>query len=68
MFAAEVFDKCEVHVDGRVRRGGDIVKVICLGARAVAIGRGFLYARETAQAQLSEPSLKENNSGIDFFE
>jgi L-lactate dehydrogenase (cytochrome) len=39
----EVFDKMEVYVDGGITRGTDIFKALCLGARAVGIGRGFLY-------------------------
>jgi L-lactate dehydrogenase (cytochrome) len=33
----------EVLVDGGVRRGADIVKALCLGARAVLIGRAYAY-------------------------
>ena len=33
----------EVLMDGGVRRGSDIVKALCLGARAVLIGRGYAY-------------------------
>lgn len=40
----EVFDRMEVYVDGGIRRGGDIIKALCLGAKAVGIGRTFLYA------------------------
>lgn len=40
----EIFHKTEVYVDGGIMRGTDIVKALCLGARAVGIGRGFLYA------------------------
>ncbi|PWY78380.1 cytochrome b2, partial [Aspergillus heteromorphus CBS 117.55] len=40
----EVFDKLEVFVDGGIRRGTDIVKAICLGAKAVGMGRHFLYS------------------------
>lgn len=40
----EVFDKLEVFVDGGVMRGTDIFKAMCLGAKSVGIGRGFLYA------------------------
>ncbi|KAK4926347.1 hypothetical protein LTR49_006819 [Elasticomyces elasticus] len=40
----EIFDQMEVYVDGGIRRGGDIVKALCLGATAVGIGRSFLYA------------------------
>lgn len=34
----------EVYVDGGVRRGTDILKALCLGAKGVGIGRPFLYA------------------------
>ena len=33
----------EVLMDGGVRRGSDIAKALCLGARAVLIGRGYAY-------------------------
>jgi L-lactate dehydrogenase (cytochrome) len=33
----------EVLVDGGIRRGSDIVKALCLGARAVLIGRAYAY-------------------------
>jgi L-lactate dehydrogenase (cytochrome) len=39
----EVFDKVEVWIDGGVMRGTDVLKALCLGARAVGIGRGMLY-------------------------
>ncbi|HET6144319.1 MAG TPA: alpha-hydroxy acid oxidase [Candidatus Acidoferrales bacterium] len=38
----------EVLVDGGVRRGGDIVKAICLGARAVLVGRAYAYGMAAA--------------------
>jgi isopentenyl diphosphate isomerase/L-lactate dehydrogenase-like FMN-dependent dehydrogenase len=31
-------------MDGGVRRGTDVLKALCLGARGVLIGRPFLYA------------------------
>lgn len=40
----EIFDQMEVYVDGGFRRGSDILKALCLGAKAVGIGRTFLYA------------------------
>ncbi|MDW3215584.1 MAG: alpha-hydroxy acid oxidase [Ilumatobacteraceae bacterium] len=40
---AEVGDSVEVVLDGGVRRGTDVVKALALGARAVAIGRPYLY-------------------------
>jgi L-lactate dehydrogenase (cytochrome) len=35
--------KFEVYIDGGVRRAGDVLKAICLGAKGVGIGRPFLY-------------------------
>lgn len=37
-------DKFEVYIDGGVRRAGDILKAVALGAKGVGIGRPFLYA------------------------
>src|SRR5205814_7657908 len=37
--ASAVNGQAEVLMDGGIRRGNDIVKAICLGARAVLIGR-----------------------------
>ena len=38
----------EVLMDGGVRRGSDIAKAICLGARAVLIGRAYAYGLAAA--------------------
>jgi isopentenyl diphosphate isomerase/L-lactate dehydrogenase-like FMN-dependent dehydrogenase len=38
-----VGERCEVLMDGGIRRGGDIVKALALGAHAVLIGRGYAY-------------------------
>jgi L-lactate dehydrogenase (cytochrome) len=35
--------KIEVLLDGGIRRGSDIVKALCLGAKAVLIGRAYAY-------------------------
>ena len=40
--------KVEVLMDGGVRRGSDIVKAICLGARAVLVGRAYAYGLAAA--------------------
>lgn len=40
----EVFDQLEILVDGGIRRGTDVFKALCLGAKAVGVGRGFSYA------------------------
>ncbi|RDX56011.1 hypothetical protein OH76DRAFT_1427429 [Lentinus brumalis] len=41
----DVFDKLEVYIDGGARRGTDVLKALCLGAKAVGMGRPFLYAQ-----------------------
>lgn len=38
----------EVLMDGGVRRGSDIVKALCLGARAVLVGRAYAYGLAAA--------------------
>jgi L-lactate dehydrogenase (cytochrome) len=40
---AAAADRVEVLMDGGIRRGGDIVKALCLGARAVLVGRAYAY-------------------------
>ena len=46
--AAAVHGRIEILVDGGVRRGSDIVKALCLGARAVLIGRAYAYGLAAA--------------------
>jgi heme/flavin dehydrogenase (mycofactocin system) len=41
--ADAVGDQLEVLLDGGIRRGGDVVKALALGARAVLIGRAYLW-------------------------
>ena len=41
--ADAVGDQTEVVMDGGVRRGSDVVKALALGARAVLIGRAYLW-------------------------
>jgi L-lactate dehydrogenase (cytochrome) len=40
---AAVGDRVEVLLDGGIRRGSDVVKALCLGARAVLVGRAYAY-------------------------
>lgn len=40
---AAVRGRTEVLLDGGIRSGADIVKAICLGARAVLVGRAYAY-------------------------
>ncbi|WP_025778215.1 pre-mycofactocin synthase MftD [Brevibacterium sp. VCM10] len=41
--AEAVGDEVEVLLDGGIRRGGDVAKALALGARAVLIGRAYLW-------------------------
>jgi isopentenyl diphosphate isomerase/L-lactate dehydrogenase-like FMN-dependent dehydrogenase len=41
--ADAVGDQIEVLLDGGIRRGSDVVKALALGARAVMIGRAYLW-------------------------
>ena len=45
---AAVNGQAEVLMDGGVRRGSDIVKAICLGARAVLLGRAYAFGLAAA--------------------
>jgi L-lactate dehydrogenase (cytochrome) len=38
-----VGDRAEVYVDGGIVSGGDIVAAVAFGARAVLVGRAYLY-------------------------
>lgn len=47
---AAVNGRVEVLMDGGIRRGSDIVKALCLGARAVLVGRAYAYGLAAAGA------------------
>ena len=49
-----VGDRLEVHLDGGIRSGQDILRALCLGARGVHIGRPFLYGL----AALGQPGVE----------
>ncbi len=40
---AAVNGRAEVMLDGGIRRGSDVVKALCLGAKAVLVGRAYAY-------------------------
>ena len=46
-----VGDKIEVHVDGGIRSGQDVLRALCLGAKGTFIGRPFLYGLGAAGRQ-----------------
>jgi isopentenyl diphosphate isomerase/L-lactate dehydrogenase-like FMN-dependent dehydrogenase len=45
---AVVKDQAEVLLDSGIRRGSDVVKAICMGARAVLCGRAYAYGLAAA--------------------
>ena len=72
-----VLEKLDVMVDGGIRRGTDVVKALCLGARAVGIGRpafwglgagGIAGVERTLQSKcfISAPIVGSECSGADF--
>jgi L-lactate dehydrogenase (cytochrome) len=40
----DLFARTEVYIDGGIRRGTDVMKAVALGAKAVGLGRPFLFA------------------------
>ncbi|KFY94654.1 hypothetical protein V498_03796 [Pseudogymnoascus sp. VKM F-4517 (FW-2822)] len=42
-YCPEVLSRIEVWVDGGIKRGTDVVKALCLGAKAVGVGRAALF-------------------------
>jgi len=63
--ARAVGDQVEVLMDGGVRRGGDVVKALALGARAVLIGRAYLWGLGANGQAGVENVLDLMRSGID---
>jgi isopentenyl diphosphate isomerase/L-lactate dehydrogenase-like FMN-dependent dehydrogenase len=47
---AAVAGRCEIYLDGGIRRGSDILKALALGAHAVLLGRPILWGLATAGA------------------
>ena len=60
-----VGDQIEVVLDGGIRRGGDVVKALALGARAVMIGRAYLWGLAAAGQAGVENVLDIMRAGID---
>ncbi|MGI5129951.1 pre-mycofactocin synthase MftD [Pseudonocardia sp. CA-107938] len=60
-----VGEQIEVVLDGGVRRGGDVVKALALGARAVMIGRAYLWGLAANGQAGVENVLDVLRSGID---
>jgi pre-mycofactocin synthase len=63
--AEAVGDEIEVLLDGGIRRGGDVVKALALGARAVMIGRAYLWGLAAAGQPGVENVLDIMRAGIE---
>lgn len=46
-YRPDLFGKTDILIDGGVRSGADVVKLLALGAKAVGFDRTFLYANGT---------------------
>lgn len=58
-------DQVEIVLDGGVRRGSDVVKALALGARAVMIGRAYLWGLAAGGQTGVENVLDILRGGID---
>jgi pre-mycofactocin synthase len=63
--ADAVGDQVEVVLDGGIRRGSDVIKAVALGARAVMIGRAYLWGLAANGQAGVENVLDILRSGID---
>jgi pre-mycofactocin synthase len=63
--AEAVGDQVEVLLDGGIRRGSDVIKAVALGARAVLIGRAYLWGLAANGQAGVENVLDILRSGID---
>ena len=69
-----VGDEIEVLMDGGVRRGTDVVKAVALGARAVLLGRAYVYpllaagepgVRRISSSSTSRSTRRSPSSGVE---
>ena len=65
VIADAVGEQVEVLLDGGVRRGSDVVKAVALGARAVMIGRAYLWGLAASGEAGVANVLDIMRSGID---
>src|SRR5215469_2802775 len=63
--ADAVGSQIEVLLDGGIRRGGDVVKALALGARAVMIGRAYLWGLAAGGQAGVENVLDIFRNGVD---
>jgi len=60
-----VGDQIEVLLDGGIRRGSDVVKALALGAKAVMIGRAYLWGMAASGERGVANVLEILKSGVD---
>jgi isopentenyl diphosphate isomerase/L-lactate dehydrogenase-like FMN-dependent dehydrogenase len=60
-----VGDQVEVLFDGGIRRGADVVKALALGAKAVLVGRVWMYGLAAGGEQGVRQVLEILRGGID---
>ena len=65
VIAEAVGDQVEVLLDGGIRRGSDVVKALALGARAVMLGRAYLWGLAAEGQPGVENVLDIMRAGID---
>ena len=63
--AKAVGDQVEIVLDGGIRRGSDVVKALALGARAVMLGRAYLWGLAAGGQAGVENVLDIMRAGID---
>ncbi|WP_338885910.1 pre-mycofactocin synthase MftD [Rhodococcus sovatensis] len=63
--ADAVGDQIEITLDGGIRRGSDVVKALALGARAVLIGRAYLWGLSAGGQAGVENVLDILRGGVD---
>ncbi|MDQ1674286.1 MAG: pre-mycofactocin synthase, partial [Frankiaceae bacterium] len=63
--ADAVGSEVEILLDGGVRRGSDVIKALALGARAVMIGRAYLWGLAANGQAGVENVLDILRSGVD---
>jgi heme/flavin dehydrogenase (mycofactocin system) len=63
--AEAVGDQIEIVLDGGIRRGSDVVKALALGAKAVMIGRAYLWGMAAGGQAGVANVLQILRSGID---
>lgn len=65
-YCPEVFNRIEVWVDGGIKRGTDVVKALCLGAKAVGVGRAALFGLGAGGVEGVERTFESKKPHLSF--